>query len=83
MKDVSQQHWLVKPSSIKILWRVGLCILSVLVLSDLIIPTHTAFGIDGSFGFYYWYGLLTCFAMIVFAKLLGFFLKRKDTYYDD
>ena len=83
MKDVSQQHWLVKPSSIKILWRVGLCVLSVLVLSDLIIHTHTAFGIDGSFGFYSWYGLLTCFAMIVFAKLLGFFLKRKDTYYDD
>ena len=83
MNHEAQLHWLVKPSNIKILWRVGLFILAALVLSDLIIHTHSAFGIDGSFGFYSWYGLLTCFAMIVFAKLLGFFLKRKDTYYDD
>ena len=83
MKDAPQVHWLLRPTSIKILWRVGLFILAALVLSDLIIHTHSAFGIDGSFGFYSWYGLLTCFAMIVFAKLLGFFLKRKDTYYDD
>ena len=44
MKDDPQLHWLVRPSSIKILWRVGLLILAALVLSDLIINTHSAFG---------------------------------------
>jgi len=26
--------------------------------------------------------LITCVAMVIFAKGLGIFLKRKDTYYD-
>jgi hypothetical protein len=41
------------------------------------------FGIDGSFGFNAWYGFATCVAMVLIAKLLGFLLKRPDTYYDD
>ena len=76
-------HWLVRPSTIKLLWRGGFVLLAILVLADFAIHPHAAFGIDGSFGFYSWYGLLTCLAMIVFSKFLAIFLKRKDTYSDD
>jgi len=79
----TELHWLVRPSTIKLLWRVGFGILAILVLADFVIHPHAAFGIDGSFGFYSWYGLLTCLAMILFSKFLALFLKRKDTYYDD
>ncbi len=41
------------------------------------------FGIDGSFGFNAWYGFATCVVMVLVAKVLGFLLKRPDTYYDD
>ncbi len=61
MNDQTQLHWLVRPKTIKLLWRLGFAVLAVLVLADLVIHQHASFGIDGSFGFYSWYGLLTCF----------------------
>ena len=36
----------------------------------------------GIFGFYAWYGLGTCVAMVLFAKGLGVALKRRDDYYE-
>lgn len=39
--------------------------------------------IDTRFGFYGWYSLLACALMIGVAKLIGIFLKRRDTYYDE
>lgn len=83
MSKSSELHWLVRPKTIKLLWWAGFAVLALLVLADLIIHPHVAFGIDGTFGFYAWFGLVTCFAMILVSKVLGIFLKRKDTYYDD
>jgi heme exporter protein D len=77
-----KQHWLVRPGSIRLLWIVFLCILALTVLAGLFMHPHAAFGIDGSFGFYAWFGFGSCIAMIVVAKLLATVLKRKDTYYD-
>ena len=82
-QDDSQLHWLVRRKTIRLLWWVGSIILALLALSDLFVHGHPEFGIDGTFGFYSWYGLLTCLAMVIVAKGLGVFLKRKDTYYDD
>ena len=44
---------------------------------------ESGFTLDGGFGFYAWYGFLTCAGMVALAKILGIFLKRKDTYYDE
>ena len=79
----SEPHWLVRPATIRLLWRGGLAVLAVLTLADLLLTPHPYFGIDGSFGFYSWYGLLTCAVMVFFAKGLGYFLKRDDAYYGD
>ena len=57
-------------------------ILIALVLSDFLVHGHPGFGIDGTFGFYAWYGLGTCVAMVLVAKGLGLSLKRPDTYYE-
>jgi hypothetical protein len=76
-------HWLTRPETIRRLWQWGIGMLAVLTLLDLVIEIHPYFGIDGSFGFYAWYGFLTCAAMIVAAKALGFLLTRPDTYYGD
>lgn len=75
-------HWLVRPQTIRRLWMIFIAILVLLLLPDFIIHQHAHFGIEASFGFYAWYGFVTCVAMVVVAKLLGIFLKRKDTYYD-
>ncbi len=76
-------HWLRRPETIKKLWQWGLVLLAVVALLDLFVNGYAYFGIDGTFGFYSWYGLLTCIAMVVVAKVLGVFLKRGDDYYDD
>jgi len=78
-----KQHWLVRKGTIRLLWIFGLAILAALVVGDFFLVPYEHFGIDGTFGFYAWYGLVTCIAMVIVAKFLGRFLSRKDTYYDD
>ena len=75
-------HWLVRPATVRGLWIGFAAVLAALVLGDLLIHPHAGFGIDGTFGFYAWYGLGACVAMVLFAKGLGVFLKRRDAYYD-
>ena len=52
------------------------------VVADVVVHKHATFGIEGTFGFYAWYGFITCVGMVVFAKLLGVLLKRPENYYD-
>ena len=85
MSDTANErklHWLVRPTTIRKLWWTGGIVLAALTLADVGVRGHAAFGIDGTFAFYSWYGLATCVAMVVFAKIVGVVLKRKDTYYD-
>ena len=78
-----KQHWLVQPQTIRSLWLVFILILVLTIIGELPVHLHGYFGIDETFAFNAWYGFGTCVAMIVIAKILGFFLKRKDTYYDE
>jgi len=77
-----KQHWLVRPGTIRLLWAVFLSVLALTVLASLITDVHAWFWLDGTFAFNAWYGFATCIGMVVFAKLIGRLLHRKDTYYD-
>ena len=81
MED-QDKHWLVRTRTIRLLWIVQIVVLALTVLAQFVMPVKGHFEFDGSFGFNAWFGFLACAAMILFAKLLGMFLKRKDTYYD-
>lgn len=74
-------HWLVRPKSIRLLWWIFGAILALTVAGQLFVQFHAYFKVDGWFGFYAIYGFVTCVAMVVGAKLLGFALKRPDDYY--
>lgn len=78
-----EKHWLVRPSTIRKLIYLSIIVLSIVALLDFAIKSYSNFGIDGTPFFYSWYGFVTCVGMVVAAKLLGIFLKRKDSYYDD
>ena len=82
-KHVSDDHWLVRKSTIRALWIGSSIMLAILVLLDLAVEHHPHFGIDGTFGFGAWYGFVACVALVLFAKGLGLILKRPDTYYDN
>jgi hypothetical protein len=77
------QHWLERPSTIRRLWIAFVATLATTVAAELFVERHSVFGLDGSFGFYAWFGFASCVGLILFPKLLGVFLKRPDSYYGD
>ena len=83
-----RKHWLYRKENLPKLWLIQIVILLLALLPEFFIHRHLAFeeqrfALDGSFGFYAWYGFITCAGMVALAKILGIFLKRKDTYYDE
>lgn len=75
-------HWLDEPRNVQRLWRGFLVVLALTVVAELFVPLHPHFEIEAVPGFNALYGFLTCAAMIVVAKVLGFLIKRPDTYYE-
>ena len=73
--------WLVRPASVRLLWRVFWGVLALTVAAQLVIKIKGYFGVDGWFAFGAIYGFLSCLAMVLFAKVLGYFLKRDENYY--
>ncbi|MGD8207966.1 MAG: hypothetical protein PVH47_07805 [Thiohalocapsa sp.] len=83
-----RKHWLYRKENLWKLWVLQILLLLLTLLPDLRIHHHphfpgSGFALDGDFGFFAWYGFLSCALMVVGAKILGIFLKRPDTYYDD
>ncbi|MBA4782769.1 MAG: hypothetical protein H2045_06065 [Rhizobiales bacterium] len=76
------EHWLVRPATIRIIWIVSIITLALTVIADFFVTHHPHFGIDGTYGFGAWFGFLACVVLVVGSKVLGAFLKRSDTYYD-
>jgi len=82
MMDPKQQDaWLVRPSSIKTLWRFFWAILILTVLAQLVIKVKGSFGFDSWIGFGAVFGFISCLLMVLFAKALGMLLKRDQEYY--
>lgn len=81
--EPQEQHWLVRPNSIKMLWRVGILVLFGLVVADFFVAHHANFGPDGWPGFSAGFGFLACVGMVVAAKALGRVLKQPQDYYGE
>jgi len=83
-----RKHWLYRKENLPKLWVIQIVILMLALLPEFFIHRHhyfeeQGFTLDASFGFYAWYGFITCAGMVALAKILGIFLKRKDNYYDE
>ena len=74
-------HWLVRPTTIRKLWWGFSVVLALTVAAQFFIYVKGYFAVDGWFGFGAVFGFLSCLAMVLFAKALGVFLKRKEDYY--
>ena len=77
------RHWLVRPSTIRLLWWLFSIILALSVLAQLLFKVKGYFGVDGWLGFGAVFGFLACLAMVLVAKALGWVLKRDEGYYRD
>ena len=77
-KPAQKDHWLVRESSIRLLWWVFAIILALSVVAQLVFKVKGYFGIDGWLGFGAVYGFLACLTMVLVAKVLGWVLDRKS-----
>ena len=74
-------HWLVRPTTIRKFWWGFSIVLALTVVAQLFFYVKGYFGVDTWFGFGAAFGFLSCLAMVLFAKGLGFFLKRDEDFY--
>jgi hypothetical protein len=79
--DTQHDHWLTRPATIRKLWWGFSIVLALTVVAQLFIYVKGYFGVDGWFGFGAVFGFLSCLAMVLVAKVLGFLLKRDENYY--
>lgn len=75
-------HFLYKPGVARTCAKLAIVVLLLTVVAEFFIPLHAHFSIADFFAFNVLFGFCGCAAMIVFAKLLGKFIKRPDTYYE-
>ena len=80
---MNDDHWLVRPATIRLLWMVFIAILALTVAAEFWVASDPHFDVERIFAFNALYGFLVCAAMILAAKALGVLLKRRDTYYED
>lgn len=68
----------------RLLWGLFTCALILVVVAQLVIPAPKAyFSYDGEIWFYPLFGLLSSVALVLFSRILGFLLKRRETYWED
>ena len=81
MEPREDDAWLARPSTIRLLWRVFAVVLAVSVAAQLLFKVKGYFAVDGWLGFGAIFGFLSCVAMVLFAKAVGWVLKRDEDYY--
>ena len=81
MNKHDPDHWLVRPATIRWIWRISIAVLVITVLLQFVIKVKGYFGVDSWLGFGAAFGFLSCLAMVLVAKGLGFVLKRDEDYY--
>lgn len=79
----SDNHWLVRPNTIRWAVIISVLVLILTVVAQFFIEVEGRFEFDQWHGFGAVFGFLSCVAMVITAKFLGIFLKRKEDYYDD
>ena len=69
--------------NIIIAWGIFMLTLAASLVAEFFIDTHAVFSVDGRMFFHAWYGLIMCTIMVLFSKILGFFIKRQEGYYKE
>jgi len=81
MNQKNDDSWLVRPDSIRLMWRIFWAVLAFTVVLQFVIKINGYFGVDGWIGFGAAFGFFSCVAMVLVAKGLGYILKRDQDYY--
>lgn len=72
-----------RPGTKRILWVLLLTACVATVALELIAVPEAHFGFGSFTGFNALFGLASCALLILIAKGLGYFLKKREDYYDE
>lgn len=64
-------------------WALFIVVLAATLVAEGWMHPHVTFGIEGLPYFNAAFGFLSCAAIVIISKFLGFFLKRKEEYYKE
>jgi uncharacterized membrane protein len=77
-------HWLDDKKNVDKIWYalIGLCAISV--IGDFFYHKHVKYTVEDLIpGMYGWFGLASCIALVLCAKILRVIVKRREDYYDE
>jgi len=80
--DNDKKYFLERPGSIRKLWILLYAVCALTVVPEFFLHREGHFGFDAFFGFYVVLGFVSCVVLILFAKLVGYALKKKEDYYE-
>ena len=81
-KPDEKKYWLDSKSNVDRLVRGFYVVCAVIFAIDVFVPKHGPFAIEHLFGFYGWYGFVSCVALVLMAKVLRRMVMRGEDYYD-
>jgi hypothetical protein len=77
-----KKYWLDNPKNVdKIFWGLAL-ICALTVIADLFYHKHAIYHVESYIGFHAAYGFVSCWFLVLAAKVLRKILKRDEDYYD-
>ena len=66
-----------------IVWGIFLTTLATSLIAERFIHVKPVLDIEGRIFFHAWFGFITCIVFVLFSKILGFFIKRHESYYKE
>ena len=81
-QNKDRPYWLDKPANVRRVVHALYAVCALFALLDLLIPRESHFFFEAWPGFYAWYGLLACAALVLAAKGMRKLLIRGEDYYD-
>lgn len=72
-----------KPKNVKGFFIVFYASMVLLLILDFFVHKHDDFPFEAAHEFYAVYGFVSCISLIFIAKIMRFFIKRKEDYYEE
>lgn len=64
-------------------WKIFVVLLAFTLLCEFFIAPSNHFALQEKYFFHAWYGFSSCIMIVLFSRVVGYFLKRKVLYYKE
>jgi len=78
----NKKYWLDQPKNVNKIVYLLYVVCAALLIVEFFYHKHGHFAFEQWFGFYAWFGFIAYISIVMSAKLLRKFIKRKENYYD-